>query len=206
MSFGFVCKDTPWSGKRCYEIRGDIFTFRGFFTIFAHSLWPMEWPTTSSRTAVDGKTAEERRSLTAQKAVFRTAKDGLLLCKQTHAGMLSSGICQGPDEQHCKQNTLKTLQFCTRQRRPCRRGASTSERELETEAEVLRSGRVTARRKQRSVGLAVVIEAHRKQAREGVVGENDSLKAVLPLLAELVIELCRGRWRPACGKTGRGAG
>ena len=46
------------------------------------------------------------------------------------------------------------------------------ERELQAESEVLRSRRVTARRKQRRVGLAVIIEAQCKQARHCIISRE----------------------------------
>ena len=44
------------------------------------------------------------------------------------------------------------------------------ETQLDIEAEVVGRGRITARRKERRIGLHVVVEAHRDQTREGVVG------------------------------------
>ena len=49
-------------------------------------------------------------------------------------------------------------------------------RELQTQAKVLSGGRIAAARKQRRVGLAVVIEAHCEQARQRVVGRERQLE------------------------------
>ena len=50
------------------------------------------------------------------------------------------------------------------------------ETQLNIEAEVVGRGRITARRKERRIGLHIVVEAHRDQTREGVVGGERELE------------------------------
>ena len=54
----------------------------------------------------------------------------------------------------------------------CLNATSSRKRELKAQAEVLRRGRVTVRREQRGISLPVVIETHRKQTRECIVGRE----------------------------------
>ena len=57
-----------------------------------------------------------------------------------------------------------------------RRGPSSGQRELQAEAEILSSGRITARRQQRRIGLSVVVKAHGQQTRQGVIGRERQLE------------------------------
>ena len=53
------------------------------------------------------------------------------------------------------------------------------QRELDAQAEILRRRRITAARKQRCVRLTVIIETHRKQLAECIVGREAQLQGIV---------------------------
>ena len=53
------------------------------------------------------------------------------------------------------------------------------QRELDAQAEVLRGRRITAARKQRGVGLTIVVETHGEQLAQGVIGSEAELQGIV---------------------------
>ena len=53
------------------------------------------------------------------------------------------------------------------------------QRELDAQAEVLRGRRITAARKQRGIGLTIVVETHGEQLAQGVIGSEAELQGVV---------------------------